>query len=120
VDTTFYGAETNPSQCRAQVLQHYAAYANLVEKKYGLRTRRTLTKPLLGLFWNEAGGRIFRSEIDQLILHGRTTGYGALSIGDIILKSAESLSIETLNMSPQQWQNAMMNDYQGKGRPQTC
>jgi tRNA-dihydrouridine synthase A len=106
LDSRMYGV-ADPTPNRGDLLQTYAHYANLVERKHGAVVRRSVTKPLLGLFWGEAGGRAFRAQIDALIVHARTSGVGALTAGDIILRAAESsLDSHTLSISPQMWLKA--------------
>jgi hypothetical protein len=103
IDSRMYGT-ADPAANRGALLQAYANYANQVERKHGALVRRSVTKPLLGLFWGEAGGRAFRAQIDALILSSRSAGEGALTVGDIILRAAESsLDSQVLSISPQMW-----------------
>lgn len=97
----------DPGLSRREVLVRYATYADGIERSQGIRARRSLVKPLLGLFTGEPRGRLFRAKLDEYLLaissQGPQQRQGLTSVGDVILKAAECLQPETLDLHPKNW-----------------
>ena len=96
----------DPGLSRREVLGRYAMYADGIERSQGIRARRALVKPLLGLFTGEPRGRLFRAKLDEYLLaisQGPQQRQGLTSVGDVILKAAECLQPETLDLHPRNW-----------------
>ena len=96
VDSRLYGAP-DQNLSRAYVLQAYCEHACTVEQEQGQRSRRSLIKPLFGLFTGEANGKIFRSKLDGMARDS------SMPVSEVIQRAAECLSADTLNMTPEQW-----------------
>jgi len=93
IDSELYGVP-NQEFNRREILQQYAAYAQVIENAQGSRARRALMKPLLNLFHAEKNGRLFRNKLDDFIKNQECP------ISDVFLNSAQVLSPETLDLRP--------------------
>jgi tRNA-dihydrouridine synthase A len=106
IDSQLYGQD-DPNLSRRQVLGQYAAYADRVEASPGgKRARRAIIKPLLGMFTGEPRGRLFRAKLDEFLLVGdmhsgsSTPGSSLLPASEVILRAAQCLKDETLDLKP--------------------
>lgn len=97
VDSSLFGL-ADPGLSRRAIIAQYADYANKIETKQGLRARRALVKPLLGLFTGEPNGRLFRAKLDELLL----SDGGALPVDRVILGAAEHVPEVVLDLLPSQ------------------
>ena len=116
IDSRMYG-EPDQNFSRGVILQKYCQYAAQVEQDQGSRCRRSLIKPLFGLFAGEANGKIFRANMDMLVRDGD------VPVSDAIQRAAESLHTNTLDMTPSQWlhreQEAQIIQSQGKSESES-
>jgi len=101
-DVALWGAETNPSQSRREVMRAYAEYADsMVGKWYvsedGHRkpSVRCLTKPLLGMFHGMPRGKRWRAAVDEVLR-------SANSVSEVLDSTLDVLLPETLDAPPQE------------------
>ena len=73
---------------RLQVLAKYGDYGDAILGRFGVKedgkqipNARTVIKPLIGLFYGEAGGRRWRNAIDQALLKKPTTVSEVIYVG---------------------------------------
>jgi hypothetical protein len=55
-----------PAYTRRQILAAYADYADAAEQAGDIRGRHIFLKPIVNLFHNQAGGRLFRQRISEI------------------------------------------------------
>ena len=69
IDTVLYGKNNDENKCqnRREIIHRYAQYADEIERNEGKRARRALLKPILGLFYGEHNGKLYKSTVDRLI-----------------------------------------------------
>jgi tRNA-dihydrouridine synthase A len=87
----FHSNDGDPGYNRAKIIEKYGLYADSIEREQGLRARRALMKPLLGLFTGDKYGKIFRARLDELIRNKNK----AISV--VIKEASFVLSEETLS-----------------------
>ena len=93
IDSVLYGKEDNVSKTknRKEIIRQYSQYADQIERNEGKRARRALLKPILGLFYGEHNGKLYKSTVDKLIKDA------SLPVGEgVMVKALECLRDEVL------------------------
>ena len=93
IDSILYGREdgVNKIRNRNELIRQYSQYADQIESNEGKRARRALLKPILGLFYGEHKGKLYKSTVDKLIKDE------SLSVGEgVMVKALECLGDEVL------------------------
>lgn len=93
IDSTLYGVADQDFN-RREILDKYSDYTQYVEDTQGVRARRALAKPLLGLFAGEPNGKLFRQKLDTHLLDS------TMRIKDVIMNSAHVLREDVLEQRP--------------------
>lgn len=93
IDSTLYGVADQDFN-RREILDKYSDYTQYVEDTQGVRARRALAKPLLGLFAGEPNGKLFRQKLDTHLLDS------TMRIKDVIMNSAQVLREDVLEQRP--------------------
>ena len=77
-----------------RLVNRYAEYADRVEEEEGKRARRALLKPVLGLFYGERNGKLYKSTLDKLVLDkSNSIGMG------VMVAALHCLSDEVLELT---------------------
>lgn len=95
IDSQLYNLP-NQNIHRLQILDEYSNYAQHVVDAQGPKARRSLVKPLLGLFSSEPRGKLFRKKLDENLLDS------SMSMKDIIMSASKVLSDRTLLQLPEE------------------
>jgi tRNA-dihydrouridine synthase A len=104
VDADIYGDAHQNTISRAEVLFRYAKYAKTIEDQQGPRARRSLVKPIFGLFTGEKNAKKFRSNLDTYLRRGNKPKSGdVMPVHDVLLRASECLDSSVLEMTPLQW-----------------
>jgi tRNA-dihydrouridine synthase A len=99
-DRYIFGADSNPTSSRRQVLEEYTKYADAMVGRYCVKpdghkvpSVRTMVKPLLGMFAGEPRGKKWRAAVDVAL---KT----AESVSEVMEKTLWVLKPETLDAPP--------------------
>lgn len=99
-DRYIFGADSNPTISRRQVLEEYTEYADAMVGKFYVKpdghkvpSVRTMVKPLLGMFAGEPRGKKWRAAVDAAL---KT----AESVSEVMEKTLWVLKPETLDAPP--------------------
>ena len=69
IDSILYGEKNDQNKLknRKEIILKYAQYADHIESVEGKRARRALLKPILGLFYGEHNGKLYKTTVDKLV-----------------------------------------------------
>ncbi|RYH00654.1 hypothetical protein EON65_48935 [archaeon] len=76
---------------RRELLNKYIGYANEAESTLGKRERRLIAKPVLNLFHSEANGKLFRQQIDKLMMRDE------LGVGEMLQRAMQAIPDHVLD-----------------------
>lgn len=100
-DVAVFGADCNAATSRRDVLKRYAQYADrmigyFVNKEDGYQSPnvRTLTKPLLGMFYNAPKGKVWRAAVDEALK-------SATSVSEVLDRTLHVLFPDVLDAPPE-------------------
>ena len=72
-------------------MSQYIAYALEAERRLGKRERRLIAKPVLNLFHSETNGKLFRQQLDKLMLRDD------VAVGEMLHKAMQVIPEDVLD-----------------------